>query len=208
MKIIKLFSALTILYITACATSQIYTDKDDSVNLSAYRSFAWYPTPNEELQNSAFNNQIIEGNVKTAATKALTLKGYRPDIDTPDLVFEYHIMVEKKVQQEQQPVYSSPYNYRYYGSYDPYWRGPVYNGVYTNAPYIVGYKTVDIPYEEGTFTINAIDRKTNRLVWRGWAIGTLTDPEQYEDDLKKSIERIFKKFPSQQFFIPPQKAAK
>jgi hypothetical protein len=161
---VKLFIGIVILNLFSCATSEVFTDSDTSVNLSKYQSFAWYPVSNEELANNAFNNQIIENNIKTEASNLLQQMGYVANIDTPDIIFEYNIIVEKKTRQEQQPIYNNnPYNYRYMGNYNPNWRHANINN-FNNAPYIFGYKTVDIPYEEGTFTINGIDRKTNRLV--------------------------------------------
>jgi hypothetical protein len=198
---VKVFIGLVILNLFSCASSEIFTDSDTSVNISRYQSFAWYPVSNEELANNAFNNQIIENNIKTEASSLIQQKGYVANIDSPDIIFEYHIMVEKKIRQEQQPIYNNnPYNYRNMGNYNPNWRGPNLNNInnFNNAPYIIGYKTLDIPYEEGTFTINGIDRRTNRLVWRGWAVGTIVDPMQYEDDIKRDIQRIFKNFPLQE----------
>jgi hypothetical protein len=81
-----------------------------------------------------------------------------------------------------------PYNYN---GYNPY-----INNVYVPpTPYIVGYSTQDIPYQEGTLTVIMIDRKTNRLIWKGWAIGTVTDEATYEWELHGDIHRIFNRFP-------------
>ena len=199
----KIGLALIILNLFSCASSEIFTDSDTSVNLSRYQSFAWYPVSNDEFANNLFNNQIIENNIKTEASDLLQQKGYVANIDSPDIIFEYHIVIEKKIRQDQQPIYNNnPYNYRNMGNYNPNWRHANMNNInnFNNAPYIVGYKTVDIPYEEGTFTINGIDRRTNRLVWRGWAVGTVVDPMQYEDDIKRDIQHIFKNFPFQEKF--------
>ena len=201
--LIKANLIMLTLSIVSCASSEIFTDSDTSINMSKYQSFAWYPVSNEEFANNEFNNQIVENNIKTEASSQLQQKGYIADIDSPDIIFEYHIMVEKKTRQEQQPVYNNnPYNYRNMGNYNPNWRNNNQNNInnFNNAPYIVGYKTVEIPYEEGTFTINAIDRRTNRLVWRSWAVGTVVDPLQYENDIKRDIQRIFKNFPFQEKF--------
>ena len=210
---------LILFVISACSTSEIYSDQDESANLAHYKTFAWYPTPIEDFKNDNFNNQIIENNIKRNATNFLIEKGYVKETDSPDVIFEYHIMVEKKTRQEQQPIYNNsnttlnnpyaysnpgiyrnPNNYRNYGNYDPYWRGNTYNpyNAYNNAPYIIGYKTVNIDYQEGTLTISAIDRITNRLVWRGWSIGTIVDPVDYGLQIQKDLPKIFKSFPDQE----------
>src|ERR1041384_5249575 len=109
-----------ILLFASCATSDIYSDHDESVDFSKYRSFAWYPSPHVMNDSTGFNNELIENNIKNQSTAILGTKGYRLDIDKPDLIFEYHIMVQKKLRDEQQPVYSHPYNYYYYDPYNPY----------------------------------------------------------------------------------------
>lgn len=197
--------AIIMLFISACATSDIYSDRDETVPISHYQTFAWFPTPADSFQDSPFNNQIVEHNVKSRSTEILMAKGYKPDVDTPDVIFEYQIHIQHKIRQEQQPVYNYAYNYRNYQPYyNPYWRNNNFNA-YNNAPYVVGYKTVDVPYEEGTITISAIDRKLNRLVWRGWAVVTVVDPEQYEQEIKHDLLKIFERFPNQELYVAEKK---
>jgi len=40
-----------------------------------------------------------------------------------------------------------------------------------------------------------IDRKSNKLVWRGWSVGTVTNPQSFEKELPKTIHKIFARYP-------------
>ena len=91
--------------------------------------------------------------------------------------------------QVQTPVYSHPYNYGYYNPYRPFMNPYIYPSVF------VGYQTQNIPYKEGTLTLSAVEKSSNKLVWRGWSIGTLTNGQTYESDLQSDIHAIFKEFP-------------
>lgn len=187
----KTIALLSICILTGCATTQIFSDKDESINFNSYKTFAWYPTGNFNY-GTGFDNQIIENNIKNNSSKFLELAWLKLDTAAPDLLFEYHIEFKNKTSIEQQPIYSNNYNFGNYYPYNPYWRHNNFS-----APYIVGYKNVEVPYEEGTLLISAIDRKTNKLVWRGWSVSTVTDDSNYEKEIQKDVAKIFHKFPIQ-----------
>jgi hypothetical protein len=69
------------------------------------------------------------------------------------------------------------------------------NYAYNNTPYIIGYNTQQVAYNEGTLLIDVIDRKVNQMIWRGWSVDTLIDEEALEQELPGDIKRIFKKYP-------------
>src|SRR4051812_40314050 len=104
----------------SCATLDIYSDYDRSVNFNSYKTFAWIPNPDQPYQNSKFNNRIIESNIKNYASQEMQIMGYKVDVDSPDLMIQYSLMIEKKTTDVQTPVYSNdipppyfnhPYNY-------------------------------------------------------------------------------------------------
>jgi hypothetical protein len=197
----KTIALLLICILKGCASTQIFSDKDDAIDFNKYKTFAWLPTGNFSYGNG-FDNQIIESNIKTNASKLLELAWLKADTIAPDLLFEYHIEFKNKTIIEQQPIYNynynngmynyGRYNYNRYYGYNPYWRHSN-----MNAPYIIGYKSVPVTYEEGTLLISAIDRNTNKLVWRGWSVSTVTDAATYELELKKDVTKILQKFPIQ-----------
>jgi hypothetical protein len=194
---------------TGCSTSDIYSDYDHAVDFRGYKTYAWLPNPDQPYKGKRFNNQIMESNVKNYAGKEMEMLGYRTDVDSPDLILEYHFMIEKKTTTVETPIYSNqvpiypypytpyPYNYRLHTDpfYDRYHR---YSYGYAPAPYITGYKTEQIPYKEGTLTISVIDRKNNKLIWRGWSTSTVTNPQSYSKDLPKILHQIFSKYPLRQ----------
>jgi hypothetical protein len=180
-----------LLLFSGCATEQYYYDMDSSADFNAYKTFAWYAHQPETYKNPGFDNQILESNIKNYTSGELKRRGFKVDLDSPDVVFDYTLMIEKKNRQEQQPIYAHPYNYGYYNPYRPL------QDPYSYPNYITGYQTVNIPYNEGTLIINMIDHRTNRLVWRGWSVATVTDEMTYESELHLDIMKIMQKFPRQ-----------
>jgi hypothetical protein len=204
-----IFLCLAFMLIAGCATFDVYSDYDKSIDFRSYKTFAWLPNPDQPYKNSRFNNQIMESNVKNYAGKEMEMLGYSVELDSPDLILEYNFMIEKKVSTVQIPIYNNqvptyPYPYSNYPNnyrlrnnpqYDRYQR---YSYGYSPPPYIIGYKTDEIPYKEGTLTISVIDQKSNKLIWRGWSVSTVSDPQSYSQDLAKNIHKIFANYPTRQ----------
>jgi Domain of unknown function (DUF4136) len=191
MKTIKKMLSIAIIAMAcnACSTYDIASDKDNAVDFSKYKTFAWYAKDPQSFKNNQFDNQIIESNIKNFVSAELKKKGLVVDIDNPDILLDYNLMIQKKTEQVQNPIYSHPYNY---GFYNPY---RINMTPFAYPPMIVGYRIQNIPYKEGTLTISAVDRNTNKLIWRGWSVGTLTDVQSYESDLHRDIHQILKKYP-------------
>ena len=210
-----LIALITSLLVTACAPTTIYSDYDKSIDFKTYTTFAWLPKTHDTANDNGFNNQIIENNVKNLASGELKTRGYKVDVNSPDVLLDFHVSVANKVDHVSTPVYSYPYNYNnynnnvynnnstynntgyynnmYYNNNNNYYNN--YNNNINNSPSIVGYKTQDVPYEEGTLTIIMIDRKTNQLIWKGWSVGSITDEQSYEYELPSDIHRVFKEYP-------------
>ena len=175
--------------LSSCAVLNVGSDQDNTIDFKQYKTFAWYAKDPTSLKNDQFDNQIIESNIKNLVSAELKRRGYIVDIDSPDVLLDYNIMIEKKVDQQQAPVYYHPYNYGYYNPYRPL------NTPYAYQQNVIGYQTQNIPYKDGTLTLSMVDRKTNRLIWRGWGEGVVTDAQVYESQLPKGIDEIFNEFP-------------
>jgi hypothetical protein len=201
---ILLMSALMATLFTRCTTMAIYTDVDKSVNFKNYKTYAWSPQKHiHKHKNQKFDNDIIEKRIQTNVMDELNKRGLKLDTTNPDIILDFDIMTEKKVKQDIEPVYiNSPYYYRGFNNYNGYrYRNNFYNyGGWNNYysygyGYNMGYRTVNIPYKEGTVIIDIVDADANKLVWKGYAIGELTDPDTFEAELPRDIGKMFKEFP-------------
>ncbi|MBY0426631.1 MAG: DUF4136 domain-containing protein [Cytophagales bacterium] len=191
-----------ILGLSGCMNMDIYSDSDRSVDFSVYRTFAWnIPTKKYTHADPKFDNDIIEGNIANYVNMELVNRGYSLDTVQPDILLQYDISTQNKIRIDQVPVTSTVYNNRpyYYNPYNPY-----SNNLYMPSPtYITTYKPVEVPYEEGDLTISIIDRKTQRVIWHGYAVGTLDDLISFEQELPQDIHAMFKKYP-----VPPLQVSK
>jgi hypothetical protein len=202
------YNIVVIVLFNSCAPTTIYSDYSKTTDFKSYTSFAWLPKNHDPQQeHTQFDNGIVETNIKNLASGELKSRGYVINTNEPDVLLDFHIDVANKVEHVSTPIYAHPYNYNNYNNYNP--NRPYNNNIYSNnnsyynTTTIVGYNTQNIPYEEGTLTILMIERKSNRLLWKGWSVGTVTDEQTFEYELPSDIRRLFKQFP-----LPIPKAKK
>jgi hypothetical protein len=192
--IILSFTILLIGLISACSRYSYYSVGGSQAALSRYRTFAWLP-PLKQTRNTAYNNEIAQQSIQEAGTANLEDRGLRLKGRNPDLLVRYEVMVDNKERVYDQPVY----NYvggGYYPRFGGYRGGRGYFYSYSAPfPVYVGNDVERVPYKEGTLVIDLIDRKTRKVIWRGYGIGEVDNPAQAVKDLPKVVEGIIKKLP-------------
>jgi hypothetical protein len=161
--------------LTGCSPQiRVYSDYDPDYDLWMYRTFDWGQRENiEESKNPLHYNELNDKRIKSAVQEQMTLRGYELSSEKPDLILHYHIVVD-----DQSVVTTEPYGYRY----GPYWMR-MHTNVYS--------------YREGTLILDLMDKKTNNLIWRGWAVSAIDqiDPKDVDELIKTAVSRIFKKYP-------------
>jgi hypothetical protein len=179
--------AIGAVFTLASCTASSHIEVAQGVNFSNYKTFAW-ANDNGVKKSGRVDNEIVDNNIKNAIGAELEKKGWQETEQQPDVVLDYTIAVDKGVRKESEPVYSYPYS------------GSFYSGLrhrrvfYYNPGYFRGYRTYNIPFTEGTLTINMTDAKNNKLIWQGWSTGDLASKNVTTKDVKDDVKSIFKKF--------------
>lgn len=193
-----LLGLIIILVYTGC---DIYTDisasSDVNADFSKYHSFAWLPDQ-MDTTGLPYNNEIIRNNIRNYFGQSFAERGYKLNLDSPDVLLRVVITNKKK---EKVIAYSDnpmPYYYcnYYYGStyYYPYDFNYYYR-YYPGYCYPPNYYTEKQEYIEGSIVLNVIDRKQNKLVWSGIAKGDIYDPSYINENIHPAVEAIMKKYP-------------
>lgn len=171
--------------ITSCGV-QSYVEKDPSVNLNNYRTYAWIGDGNSKKNGKPYKD-FQESYLTNLISQQLEKNGFVKAKSKPDVLIDYDIMIENAVKENSQPVYSRPF-VRYF--YNPY-TGRV-NSLYFPSRYM-GNDHYDVPYKSGTITINLVDNDSKKLVWQGWAETEVTKKRISNDDMNRIVKSIFKK---------------
>ena len=66
-------------------------------------------------------------------------------------------------------------------------------GYYYNPGFFGGYTTYNVPFKDGTLTVNMVDAKTDKLIWQGWATGDITSKNVTSKEAQADVKSIFKK---------------
>ena len=175
------------LIITGCGV-QSYVEKDPSVDLNNYRTYAWIgdknsrksDKPYKDFQDTYLTDLISQQIEKNGFVKAKSNA-------KADVLLDYDIMIENAVKEKTDPVYSRSF-VRYF--YNPY-TGRI-NSLYYPSRYM-GQNSYDVPYKSGTVTINIVDNDSKKLVWQGWAETEVTKRRIDKDDMNKIVKSIFRK---------------
>ena len=173
--------------LVGCGVSA-HVEKDPSVDLGNYKTFAWLNDHEGSKKDGRHYQNFQEKSLKDLVNSQLEKNGWRMVKSNPDVLVDYDIMVENDVKNESESVYSRP-TVRYF--YNPYTKR--INSVYYPSQYL-GENNYSVPYKSGTITLNFVDTKSNNLVWQGWAETEITNRRLQQDDMKKVVKAIFKKF--------------
>jgi len=181
-----LLLSLTVFMLSSCGV-QSYVEKDPSVNLKNYRSYAWISEKNSKNKDDKPYKDFQESYLTDLISRELEKNGFVKVQSNPDVLIDYDIMIEKSVKEKSDPVYSRS-GVRYF--YNPYTRR--INSWYVPSRYL-GDNNYDVPYKSGTITINIVDNDSRKLIWQGWAETEVTKKRIDHDDMDKIVRSIFKK---------------
>jgi len=180
---------LTVFLLAACS-KYVYYAVGSSNAVSRYSAFAWLP-PLNNTKNPYFNNDLADQKIKDQVTADLESKGLRLNARRPDLLVRYTIMVNNKVHTYNEPVYN------YMGGFGGrgFYRGgrAYYYGFRGSYPVYVGQEIYHVPYKEGTLIVDLIDKATHKVIWRGYGIGEVDDPQSAVNDLPQVVDGILNK---------------
>lgn len=174
--------------LSACSKYSYYAVGSSNA-VTRYSDFAWLP-PINNAKASYLDNDVAEQKIKDRATSGLESKGLHLNAKTPDLLARYTLMVDRKVAAYNQGVYNYAYfnNRGYYMANQPF--DYDYSGVY---PVYVGEEIYRVPYKQGTLIIDLIDKNTHKVIWRGYGIGEVDNPQSAVNNLPKVVDGILNK---------------
>lgn len=180
------FLVIAAIVLAGCGV-QSYVEKDPSVDLKQYKTFAWINERGTKQENGKPYKDFKETYLMDLVTKELEKNGWQRAKSNPDVLIDYDIMIENETRRQSDPVYSRS-AVRYF--YNPY-TGRI-NSFYYPSRYL-GEDSYTVPYKSGTITINIVDNDSDKLVWQGWAETEVTQKSISKEDMEKIVKSIFRK---------------
>ncbi|MDR6842848.1 DUF4136 domain-containing protein [Pseudoxanthomonas sacheonensis] len=173
---------ICVLLLAGCATGpQITSEADPEADFGGYRTFGFYAPL--ALEKEGYATPTTD-RIKAAARAQLESRGYVYTPEQPDLWVNLNAYMQKRTDVTSFPTV----DYNYYYSYRarsyfavPFWHDETHVRQYT----------------EGTLNVDLVDRRKNRLVWEGIAVGRIAKlkPEQRAARIDSTVAEIFARYP-------------
>ena len=176
-----LLGALALL-LAACASGpRISSEVDPEADFGSYRTFGFYAPL--ALEKEGYATPTTD-RIKAAARSQLEARGYAYAGSDPDLWVNLNAYLQQRTDVSTVPTVDYSYYYSYRArSYVavPYWRDQ------TNVR----------EYTEGTLNVDLVDRRKNRLVWEGIAVGRIArlKPAERDARIDATVAEIFARYP-------------
>lgn len=175
-------------FFTSCSSTRVYTDSNNNISFSSYKTFALLDEPRNIPGVGKTNKQIVESNLEAAIEAEMKARGYTLNEKNPDVLVTFSFSSETKTNVTRQPVYS----YRPTIAAAGFWRPRYF--VY-NEPFVVYNRVRTEKYKEGTLVIDIIDKKSNKVIWHGWAEEPLKKNEKLSETLTETVKDILAEYP-------------
>lgn len=150
---------------------------------SDYKTYQWIPSRNE---NHPFYRQYVGDYVNYDLKK----KGLQPvsASQSPDLLVTYHFLTQETVDTETNGFGDGGWGG--FGGWGGWGGGMGMGGMYNST-------TMQVPRTIGLLTVDMIDAKTRKIVWRGQATedNVVKNNKGEEKDVAKSIHKMLSHFP-------------
>jgi len=183
-----------VMVLSACSSYNYYSVSNKKLN-EHYRTYAWLPE-SKSKSSSVYDNDIAADRIVQAVSEQLDSRGFKLNNRKPDVLLRYTAVVNKETKSYNEPVYYDPPG-RFVPRVGVHRGRAFYYYAYRNPfPVYVGSEQRTMDVKQGSIIIDLIDRKTRKVIWRGWAEGELGNPEKAIAQLPKVIGNIFKKLPA------------
>jgi len=156
---------LGMLAISASAQS-VQSDYDRGFRFSELKTFSFMPQRRDATDPLA-SDSLNDGRIRNGLESQLIANGFKVETTRPDFVIAYYVTTKNK------------FNVQDFGYGPPRWFGS--RDIRVNQ------------YSEGTLMVDFIDARTNQVIWRGRASGTL-EMKGVDKKISKSVEKLIKQY--------------
>jgi len=163
--------------VSACATMQVSSHVERGLDFSQYRTFDWGPPDKLPLSDPRLDrDRFFRDEVEGAIEKQMAARGFERSAtsQTPDVRIHYHASINTR--------------------FDV--REDNHSGNCTDGD-VCPARVIE--YEAGTLVVDIVDQRTERLIWRGWAQGSvegvLDNKGRLRQKIDEGVTRMFARFP-------------
>lgn len=166
MRVVSLLGLVLGLLVGSAAAQSVQSDFDRTFQFSNLKTFR-FAVQRRGATDPLSTDSLNDGRIRTGLESQLIANGFHMETEKADFVIAYYVKTKNKLSVQD------------YGNGPPRWFG--------GRDIRVNQDT------EGTLMVDFIDARTNQVVWRGRAVGTL-DMKGVDKKISKSTEKLVKQF--------------
>jgi hypothetical protein len=166
MRVVSLLGLVLGLLVGSAAAQSVQSDFDRTFQFSNLKTFS-FAVQRRGATDPLSTDSLNDGRIRTGLESQLIANGFHMETEKADFVIAYYVKTKNKLSVQD------------YGYGPPRWFG--------GRDIRVNQDT------EGTLMVDFIDARTNQVVWRGRAVGTL-DMKGVDKKISKSTEKLVKQF--------------
>lgn len=166
MRVVSLLGLMLGLLVGSAAAQSVQSDFDRTFQFSNLKTFS-FAVQRRGATDPLAADTLNNGRIRTGLESQLIANGFRMETEKANFVIAYYVTTKNKLSVQD------------YGYGPPRWFG--------GRDIRVNQDT------EGTLMVDFIDARTNQVIWRGRAIGTL-ELKGVEKKISKSTEKLVKQF--------------
>ena len=162
-----------LVFAAGCASLNVNSYVERGSDLSRFHTYAWAPeAPAPTGDPRLDSNPFFDERMRAEVDERLGMRGFEKTSQMPDLLVHYHLNMTQRIEAKDLD--------RQYGSCEQ------------------GDCQADV-YDAGTILIDLVDARTNALVWRGWAEGSMegvvNNQAWMEAKINQAVTRILDQLP-------------
>ena len=187
-KIPWLILAATAIMITAGCGRVAYVQKDERVDFSKIRTYAWvYGTQKDSLTKKPQTNDLVDRKIRNSIDRNLQKNGWKLVGRNPDVLLVYDIDIQRETRTVSDPVYSMPVTRWFFSPY-----GRRYVPVYYPSQ-LMGFNDHRESFREGTITLTVMNAKNDKTIWQGWTSSEINGRRMTDKEIESNVKAIVRK---------------
>jgi len=165
-KVMGILGMLLGMLVVSASAQSVQSDYDRSFRFSELKTFS-FAIQRRGANDPLATDSLNDGRIRNGLESQLIDSGFKIETERPDFVIAYYVTTKNKL------------NVQDFGYGPPRWFGG--RDIRVNQ------------YSEGTLMVDFIDARTNQVIWRGRASGTL-EMKGVEKKISKSVEKLIKQY--------------
>lgn len=198
---VLIVSGILFIALVSCSRT-VYKDfqsnYDNSADFKQYKTFAWLPDQDSTDAETIFG--MMRNNTVNYFTHCMGERGYKANIDSPDLLLE--LIIKSETKEKDDPTLPKPFSTTTVTIYASPYLHPLSNPFKYYKPFTYKYfnyppekQSLKETYLKNSITLNVINRALQKVVWSGTANADLYDTKYLQMNLHPVVYDILEKYP-------------